>query len=428
MGTEPQPRKEPSTTGGAPARPTNAGPTPVDYAKKYWWAGAIAVPIVVALIALIPSVMNQEASGATYIANTQLGGDMYFVTNVSLADPELEDQLEQAVRLVKQGDFAQSVPLFEELAGKTQSGALYNNLGVAQAAIGNLQAARQAYEKAMALNPNDAGVALNLGFIHKAQGNLKEAQKHFENAGAHKGATESARAIREELGNNTILTATPIPLSTAVEARIAGSEDTDFYRFTAPAGQRDFLKVRVENRSTTLAPWIALFNADKARMHYTFNDTAGADLTYRFSANAAGATYYIQVYRRGRSGGAYALTITPEGAYDRYEPNDSILEATQISVGTAIEAGIMDQNDTDFYRVTVAAVGEAVVSVQNRSTTLAPWIALFNADKARMHYTFNDTAGADLTYRFSADAGATYYIQVDRRGGSGGLYTLTVGQ
>ena len=427
MGTKPQPSKGPSTTENAPAPPTKAGPTAVDYAKKYWWAGAIAVPIVVALIGLMPSMMNKAGSGATYIANTQLGGDMYFVTNVSLADPELEDQLEQAVRLVKQGDFAQSVPLLEELAGKTQSGALYNNLGVAQAAIGNLQAARQAYEKAMALNPNDAGVALNLGFIHKAEGNLKEAQKHFENAGAHKGATESARAIREELGNNTILTATPIPLSTAVEARIAGNEDTDFYRFTAPAGQRDILKVRVENRSTTLAPWIALFNADKARMHYTFNDTAGADLTYRFSADA-GAAYYIQVWRRGDSGGAYALTITPEEAYDRYEPNDSILEATQISAGTAIEAELMDPKDTDFYRVTVAAVGEAVVSVQNRSTTLAPWIALFNADKARMHYTFNDTAGADLTYRFSADAGATYYIRVWRRGDSGGLYTLTVGQ
>ena len=207
--------------------PQKRGSTPVDYAKKYWWAGAIAVPIVVALIALIPSVMNKAGSGATYIANTQLGGDMYFVTNVSLADPELENQLEQAVRLVEQGDFAQSVPLFEELAGKTQSGALYNNLGVAHAAIGNLQAARQAYEKAMALSPNDAGVDLNLGLIHKAEGNLKEAQKHFENAGAHHwwGAAESAQAIREELGNNTILTATPIPLSTAVEARIAGSED-----------------------------------------------------------------------------------------------------------------------------------------------------------------------------------------------------------
>ena len=229
----------------------------VDYAKKYWWAGAIAVPIVVALIALIPSVMNKAGSGATYIANTQLGGDMYFVTNISLADPELENHLEQAVRLVEQGDFAQSLPLFEELAGKTQSGALYNNLGVAHAAIGNLQAARQAYEKAMALNPNDAGVELNLGLIHKAEGNLKEAQKHFENAGAHKGAAESAQAIREELGNNTILTATPIPLWTAVEARIAGSKDRDYYRVTVDAAGE--VVASVQNRSTTLAPGITLF-------------------------------------------------------------------------------------------------------------------------------------------------------------------------
>ena len=427
MGTQPQPSKGPSATGGAPAPPTKARPTAVDYAKKYWWAGAIAVPIVVALIGLMPSVMNRADSGATYIANTQLGGDMYFVTNVSLANSELENQLEQAVRLIKQGDFAQSVPLFEELAGKTQSGALYNNLGVAHAAIGNLRAARQAYEKAMALNPNDAGVALNLGLIHKAEGNLKEAQKHFENAGAHKGAAENAQVIREELGNNTILTATPIPLSTTVEARIAGNEDTDFYRFTAPAGQRDILKVRLENRSTTLAPGITFFNADKAQVNYTSSGTAGADLTYRFSTEA-GDTHYVQVWRQGGSAGPYALTITPEEAYDRYEPNDGILEATRISVGTGIEAGIMDEIDTDYYRVTVDAAGEVVASVQNRSTTLAPGITLFNADKAQMGYTSNGTAGADLKYPFPADAGAAYYIRVWRQGGSGGLYTLTVGQ
>ena len=278
----------------------------------------------------------------------------------------------------------------------------------------------------MVLSPNDAGVELNLGFIHKAEGDLKEAQKHFENAGPHKGAAESARAIREELGNNTILTATSIPLSTAVEARIAGNEDTDFYRFTAPERQRDILEVKFENRSTTLAPGITFVNADKAQVHYTFNDTAGADLKYRFSTEA-GDTHYVQVWRQGGSGGAYALTITPEEAYDRYEPNDGILQATQISVGSATEANIMDQKDTDYYQVTVGAAGEVVAWVQNRSTTLAPGITLYNADKAQINYTFNDTAGADLKHRFSVDAGATYYIQVWRQGGNNGLYTLTVG-
>ena len=126
MGVQPQPSKGPSKTGGTPAPPTKAELTPVDYAKKYWWAGVIAVPIVVALIGVMPSLMQKAGSGATYIANTQLGGDMYFVTNISLANPELENQMERAVRLVEQGNFAQSVPLFEELAGKTQSGALYN--------------------------------------------------------------------------------------------------------------------------------------------------------------------------------------------------------------------------------------------------------------------------------------------------------------
>ena len=62
--------------------------------------------------------MQKAGSGATYIANTQLGDDMYFVTNVSLANPELENQMERAVRLVEQGNFAQSVPLFGRNASR----------------------------------------------------------------------------------------------------------------------------------------------------------------------------------------------------------------------------------------------------------------------------------------------------------------------
>ena len=424
MGTETQPTKESSTTADTSAAPARAESTPVDYAKRYWWAGAIAVPIIVALINLMPSLVNSAGSGATYIENTQLGGDMYFVTNVALADPELENQFEQAVALGEQGHMDQSVSLFEELAGKTQSAAVLNNLGVAYAALGNLQAARQAYEKAKALDPNDAGVDLNLGLIRKAEGNLKEAQKHFEKAGTHRGAAESAQAIQEELGNNTILTATPIPLSTAIEARIAGNEDTDFYRFAAPEGKRDILEIQFENRSTTLAPGMSFYNADKAQVTYVSNGTAGANLKYRFSSEA-GDTHYVQVWRQGGSAGTYALTVTPEKAYDRYEPNDGILQATQISAGTAVEAGIMDEKDTDFYRVNLGA-GEVVAVLQNRSTTLAPGITLYNADKAQINYVSNPTAGADVTYPFSVDVAATYYLQVWRQGVTGGLYTLTV--
>ena len=87
----------------------------VDYAKKYWWVGAIVVPIVVAVI-VMPK--DKDGPGAIYISNTQLGGDMYFTTTISLSESRSEEQLQQAVQLIQKGQYAEGLPIFKDLAEK----------------------------------------------------------------------------------------------------------------------------------------------------------------------------------------------------------------------------------------------------------------------------------------------------------------------
>jgi hypothetical protein len=62
--------------------------TRIDSAKKYWWLPAtIAVPVVVALIQVLPAIVGGSApAGTTIVNNSRIGSDLYFVTNVQIED------------------------------------------------------------------------------------------------------------------------------------------------------------------------------------------------------------------------------------------------------------------------------------------------------------------------------------------------------
>ena len=69
-------------------------------------------------------------------------------------------------------------------------------------------------------------------------------------------------------------------------------------------------------------------------------------------------TFYLHVEGIGGSSGAYTLTVVPLKAFDAYEPNDEITRATPLALGRAIDANIMDGDDTDFYSFAVPAAGK----------------------------------------------------------------------
>jgi hypothetical protein len=371
----------------------------VDSTKKYWWAGAVAVPILVAAIGVLPSFLGGGASGDTVISNSRVGDDLYLTTNVEISDPEARSRFDQAIAFARDGLFAEAKALFEQLAPTVQAAGVYNNLAVVNAALGDDLAAQRSVQQALQLDPVDRTAQQNLTLI--------------------------SRAIKEQRSNDTILTATPIQLGRNVDSRLGDANDSDFFSFTAPAGSRDILRIQVENKATTFAPYVRVFDSARAELTNTYQSTLGANVMLNFVA-APGAAYYVQVTTANGDGGAYMLSITPQKAFDRFEPNDDILKPAELSVGRDVEAGIMDPIDQDLYRVALAA-GTVRVVLNNRSSGLAPDILVYDENKSEVTHQYNTTPGANVSAEGAASRPGTWYVRVGASSGSG-QYTLRVEQ
>jgi hypothetical protein len=190
-----------------------------------------------------------------------------------------------------------------------------------------------------------------------------------------------------------------------------------------PGNRRDRIDVILTNDSTTLAPRLTLYKADKSRLDSVYNSTDGADLSYTLTAQP-NTRYYVGVAPyKGR--GSYRLTVRAQNAYDQYEPNDDILNSSPIVIGTAIEANILDAADWDFYHFETKNVAKVVVSLENRSTTLAPRITAYKPDKSQLGTMYNSTNGANLSYAFAVQSNSRYYFSVGPYNGHG-KYALTV--
>jgi hypothetical protein len=368
-------------------------------AKKYWWAGGIAVPLLVAVIGVIPAFLG-GSSGDTFINNSRIGGDLYFTTNVEIADPAARSQFEQAIAFARDGLFAEAKALFERIAPTVEAAGVYNNLAVVNAALGDDIAAQRHVRQALQIDPANEAARHNLALI--------------------------SRAVQDQRSNSTILTASPITIGRSLDSRLTARDDNDYFAFTAPAGTRDILRVAVDNKTATFAPSLRLFDAARAELNRTYQHTAGGQLHMEFVASP-GATYYVEVAVSNGDAGDYALSVTPLRAFDRFEPNDDILHPAEIQAGQAIEAGIMDDRDSDVYRLAVKP-GPVRVVVTNRSAALAPEVVLFDENKSEVARHFNGTAGGNVTLEWQVPRAGTWFVRAGNVSGTSGEYTLRVEQ
>jgi hypothetical protein len=226
--------------------------------------------------------------------------------------------------------------------------------------------------------------------------------------------------------NDDQLTANVVELNKLVKAAIGTPKDADVYTFTTPTQYRDWIRVEMQNRSTTLDPTIELFDVTKASLGSVHNATASGDVNYEFVAltqsqfSARVSSYYSQ------NTGVYLLRVVAEKAYDAYEPNDDILHAAHIAEAVAIKAKIMDKDDIDYFSVDGSGTDRAMtVTVANNSTTLHPNVVVYNAAKSEIGNAHTATAGGDLTFPFNAK-GAIFVRVSDYYNQSPGDYTLTI--
>jgi hypothetical protein len=225
--------------------------------------------------------------------------------------------------------------------------------------------------------------------------------------------------------NNDNLAANVIALNTQVKAAIGPDKDQDVFTFVTPPTYRDWIRISIRNRSTSLDPDLELFDASKAHLAAATNGTAGGDLDYDF-VSAPGATYSMRITTHfGNGSGVYLVSVTPQKAYDAFEPNDDILSAHKADEGHALKAEIMDKADIDYFSFPGATTERNMkLTVSNASATLHPLVVLYDASKTEIARTQNTTAGGDLTVSFKAPKGTIHARISDYYGDSGGAYSL----
>jgi hypothetical protein len=150
--------------------------------RKYWWVVAVAVPVAVAVISIIPSLFKPSGSGGGPSANITGNNNTVnfdysthntFVTNVNVIAREYElqtgrplsddlrRQIESAVNAATENNHAESIRLLEQVVQAAPVPAIYHNLGVEYAKTQNADASRQAFELSKAKMAEVAAAAAN---------------------------------------------------------------------------------------------------------------------------------------------------------------------------------------------------------------------------------------------------------------------------
>lgn len=147
----------------------------MDVPKKWWWLVGVAVPIVVAAIAIVPDVLSKDGGGGgeTFtVIGTQVNDPVTFnnfsvvVEQARRAGAALPDSvreiLREAEQLARSSNFAEVIALLESVSDAAPVPALFNNLGAAYWATGDSARARQYLQQALAVDPDEETARINL--------------------------------------------------------------------------------------------------------------------------------------------------------------------------------------------------------------------------------------------------------------------------
>jgi hypothetical protein len=244
-------------------------------------------------------------------------------------------------------------------------------------------------------------------------------------------ASVAVKEGAEQEPNDTIPQANIAEIGTTIAGEINPTKDADFFKFQYrdTKKRRDIVFVTLENPSTTLRPRLALHNEDKSiARNWTDANAAGANQEFLFAAEP-GKIFYVGVASHyNETAGQYRLSVTPQKAYDQYEPNEDALKATPLKVGQTVEANIMEGVDVDSYRVSGVKEKKLAIQLENLSPALRPRIRVLKSDKSVVqNWSTANTSGADLTFSVESEPGLDYFVEVGSHyNESTGPYKLTV--
>jgi hypothetical protein len=194
--------------------------------------------------------------------------------------------------------------------------------------------------------------------------------------------------------------------------------DEDFFVITAP---NDCVMIfETDGRVDTI---MELFDAETGEL-LADDDDGGRSTNALIKYDVeAGKTYIVKVYGYDGETGSYRFHIAIESpVVDTAEPNDSMEQATLISVGEDVEAIFNSSSDVDWYRVDVVP-SNAYLLISTRGN-MDTFIRIYDADGTELDE--DDDSGSQGNAFISVDISKykVIYIRVAEFDNKRGAYTL----
>jgi hypothetical protein len=322
---------------------------------------------------------------------------------------KVEGRFRSAADLAAKKNFPAVASVLESLSKAAALPVVFHNLGVAHAGLSDWARAADAFREALARDQEYAPTRKLLR----------------ETRGIPAGVAEPY--TREHEPNESNLSANVIALRAPVGGEISGGNDSaDYYRVAAPAAPRDLIAIDVASHSPGFAPRVRVYD-DKFKIQSWGEKAARAGESLKLMGGPApNSSLYISVSDDSGNGGLYLLTVTPQKAFDRFEPNDDVMASRRISIGEEVSANIMDNSDSDFFSFASPRKGAITVEIRNRAAAFVPVLAVYNKDRRNIGFAQDVKAGSSIRHTIEADKDQIYYLQISSQAGTAGAYILRV--
>ncbi len=127
--------------------------------------------------------MNYDSLGNAYYQVGEYDKALETFKKVMELEPNVEEGFaNSAAMLIQEGKYAESIPYLEKANQIEPSASSFANMGIAYLFSKRFPEARQAFEKAVAMNPNDTAMTVNLGDAYRGAGETDKARELYQRA------------------------------------------------------------------------------------------------------------------------------------------------------------------------------------------------------------------------------------------------------